>query len=370
MTEHDGPVRVSRFEWERLMMMSVPHPQNLKLLPIGIFMSADGGSARPGNNGLAMFGPHEKTWAKLLRWAVGEGWLLLVQRGGARRGPNGTTVVRASVYAASVPQLVWKRREEILGAPPFKAADSLNGAPKGSPEALKGAPDGSLVDDPSLNGAPMAPFNGADPSLKGASRDSLPDPLKGAPDGFEGSDPSFEGSVSRFEGSAQTLPHHVVTPSTPTTTTSAASGSQQKQQQPKPSKTAPATGPIPGDEPHLADVDAICNHLADVIQKATGERPKITKREWRDPARLMLDADGRALEQVLTAIDWAHADGFWQGVVTNPKVLRKNYMTLRQKAVAERRKGAWRNPDDQDDYDADLVEDRNTQDDYEGDLIR
>lgn len=207
MTQHDGPVRVSRFEWERLMMMSVPHPQNLKLLPIGIFMSADGGSARPGNTGLAMFGPHEKTWAKLLRWAVNEGWLLLVQRGGARRGPNGTTIVRASVYAASVPQLVWKRREEILGAPPFRAADSLNGAPEGSPEALKGAPEGSLVDTDSLNGAITAPFNGADPSLKGAPRDSLPDLLKGAPDGFEG-------SVSRFEGSAQTLPHHVVTPST------------------------------------------------------------------------------------------------------------------------------------------------------------
>ena len=207
MTQHDGPVRVDRFEWERLMMMSVPHPQNLKLLPIGIFMSADGGSARPGNTGLAMFGPHEKTWAKLLRWAVNEGWLILVQRGGARRGPNGTTVVRASVYAASVPQLVWKRREEILGAPPFKADDPLKGAPEGSPEALKGAPDGSLADTDSLNGALTAPFNGADPSLKGAPRDSLPNPLKGAPDGFEG-------SVSRFEGSAQTLPHHVVTPST------------------------------------------------------------------------------------------------------------------------------------------------------------
>jgi hypothetical protein len=211
VTQHDDPVRVGRFEWERLMMMSVPHPQNLKLLPIGIFMSVDGGSARPGNTGLAMFGPHEKTWAKLLRWAVNEGWLLLVQRGGARRGPNGTTVVRASVYAASVPQLVWKRREEILGAPPFRADDSLKGAPEGSPEALKGAPDGSLIDEDSLNGAPMAPFNGADPSSKGASRDSLPNPLKGAPDGFEG-------SVSRFEGSAQTLPHHVVTSRTSTTT--------------------------------------------------------------------------------------------------------------------------------------------------------
>lgn len=196
------------------MMMSVPHPQNLKLLPIGIFMSADGGDARPGNTNLARFGPHEKTWAKLLRWAVNEGWLLLLQRGGARRGPNGTTVVRASVYAASVPQLVWKRREEILGAPPFKADGSLNGAHKGSPEALNGAPGGSLVDDPSLNGALIAPFNGSGPSLKGAPRDSLPAPLKGAPDGFEG-------SVSRFEGSAQTLPHQAVTPRTSTTPPSA-----------------------------------------------------------------------------------------------------------------------------------------------------
>lgn len=218
MTEHDGPVRVSRFEWERLMMMSVPHPQNLKLLPIGIFMSADGGSARPGNTGLAMFGPHEKTWAKLLRWAVNEGWLLLVQRGGARRGPNGTTVVRASVYAASVPQLVWKQREEILGAPPFRAPgfegsapahapDALKGAPGDSPELLKGAPCGSPDDPGSMKGALIAPFNGSDPSLKGAPWDSLPDPLKGAPGSFEGSDPSFEGS-------AQTLPHHVVTSST------------------------------------------------------------------------------------------------------------------------------------------------------------
>src|SRR5688500_10043798 len=203
------------------MMMSVPHPQNLKLLPIGIFMRADGGSARPGNTGLAMFGPHEKTWAKLLRWAVNEGWLLLVQRGGARRGPNGTTIVRASVYAASVPQLVWKRREEILGAPPFKADGSLKGAPEGSPEALKGAPEDSLADTDRLNGALIAPFNGSAPSLNGASRDSLPDSLKGAFDGFEG-------SVSRFEGSAQTLPHHVVTSSTSNTSTSAASGSQQQ----------------------------------------------------------------------------------------------------------------------------------------------
>lgn len=203
------------------MMMSVPHPQNLKLLPLGIFMSADGGDARPGNAGLAMFGPHEKTWAKLLRWAANEGWLILVRRGGARRGPSGTTIVRASVYAASVPQLVWKRREEILGAPPFRAPgvegsapDSLKGAPGDSPDGLKGAPDGSLNASGPLKGAIEAPFNSSDSSLKGASSGSLPDSLKGAPRGFEGSVPSFEGS-------AQALHYQAVTPSTSTTPPSA-----------------------------------------------------------------------------------------------------------------------------------------------------
>lgn len=206
MSDEKDPVRVGRFEWERLMLMSVPHPTNFKLLPLGVFMSADGGKARPGNTSLAMFGPHEKTWAKLLRWAVAEGWLLQVSRGGARRGPNGTTVVRASVYAASVPQAVWERRMEILGAPPFRAS----GVEGSASDPLKGAPDGSLETPDSLKGASGAPFNAPDASLKGALRGSLPDSLKGAPEGFEGSDPSFEGSVSGFEGSAQTLPHHVV----------------------------------------------------------------------------------------------------------------------------------------------------------------
>ncbi|MBQ1118576.1 hypothetical protein, partial [Streptomyces sp. C3-3] len=113
---------VGRFEWERLMLMSVPHPMNFKLLPLGVFMSADGGRVRPGNAGLALFGPHEKTWAKLLRWAVDEGWLVLVERGGARRGAGGTTVKRASVYAAAVPRDVWERRGGVLGAPPFRSA--------------------------------------------------------------------------------------------------------------------------------------------------------------------------------------------------------------------------------------------------------
>jgi hypothetical protein len=195
-------VRVGRFEWERLMLMSVPHPLNFKLLPLGVFMSADGGRVRPGNAGLALFGPHEKTWAKLLRWAVDEGWLVLVERGGARRGAGGTTVKRASVYAAGVPRGVWERREEVLGAPPFRAAGVEGSAAEG-PDPLKGAFEGPVSGAESLKGAPTTPFIGSDGSAKGAPGDSLPGSMKGAFGVFEGSDPSFEGS-------AQALPHHVV----------------------------------------------------------------------------------------------------------------------------------------------------------------
>lgn len=197
-----GAVRVGRFEWERLMLMSVPHPMNFKLLPLGVFMSADGGRVRPGNAGLALFGPHEKTWAKLLRWAVDKGWLVLVERGGARRGAGGTTVKRASVYAAAVPRDVWERRGGVLGAPPFRSA-GFEGSDVDAPDSLKGASDGPVPGADPLKGALTAPFNGSDASTKGAPGDSLPESMKGAVGGFEGSDPGFEGS-------AQTLPHHVV----------------------------------------------------------------------------------------------------------------------------------------------------------------
>lgn len=117
---------------------------------------------------------------------------------------------------------------------------------------------------------------------------------------------------------------------------SSKSESASGQQQQKTSTTT--AGPNPGDAPHLADVEAICNHLADAIEKLTNERPKITKAKWRDPARLLLDADGRTLEQVLDAIDWAHGNAFWQGVIADPKGLRSNYAKLRQQAASEQRK--------------------------------
>lgn len=208
MTQHDGPVRVSRFEWERLMMMSdLPEQDRFKLLALGIFMSSDGDRARPGSAGLAMFGPHEETWKKLLRRAVKAGWLVLVARGGARRGPGGTTIRRASVYAASVPEAVWERREEILGARPYRAPESLKEASEtlfNGPEALKEAPRVPFNGPDSLKEAPDASFKESDASLKEAPGDTLQRSMKEAPE-------SLKEASGGFEGSTAVLPHHVVT---------------------------------------------------------------------------------------------------------------------------------------------------------------
>ncbi|MET8377456.1 hypothetical protein [Streptomyces microflavus] len=232
MSDDKAPVRVGRFDWERLMIMSdLPEPDRYKLLAVAIFMSVDGSNVRPGNNGLAHFGPHADTWKKLLQRTTKAGWLLQIERGGARRGPKGTTIRRASVYAASVPKATWDRRHEVLNSPPFRSATFEGGAGPAS-ESGKGAPDAPLQEGDSLKGAPETPFEDADPVSKGAPRDPLQDtegasdPVsKGAPEVLKGAPAGFEGGPESFEGGTATPPHHVVpsrSSSSRTTTTSVA----------------------------------------------------------------------------------------------------------------------------------------------------
>ncbi|MFI6123241.1 hypothetical protein ACIBCU_26270 [Streptomyces sp. NPDC051064] len=217
MSDDKAPVRVGRFDWERLMIMSdLPEPDRYKLLAVAIFMSADGSNVRPGNNGLAHFGPHADTWKKLLQRTTKAGWLLQMERGGARRGPNGTTIRRASVYAASVPKATWERRHEVLNSPPFRSAGFEGGADP-APDSLKGAPNTPSQDAASLKGASGTPFKDADPVSKGVPGDPLQDKegradatLKGAPEVLKGASGSFEGGPQSFEGGTAAPPHHVV----------------------------------------------------------------------------------------------------------------------------------------------------------------
>lgn len=87
--------------------------------------------------------------------------------------------------------------------------------------------------------------------------------------------------------------------------------------------------------PPRADVEQLCQHLADCIEENGSKRPAITS-AWRTSARLLLDKDGRTVEQVLRAIDWCQADSFWRANVLSMPKLRDKYDQLRLKATAER----------------------------------
>lgn len=86
-----------------------------------------------------------------------------------------------------------------------------------------------------------------------------------------------------------------------------------------------------------ADINLVCQHLADRIVGNGSKRPTIGKR-WRDAARLMIDRDKRTVEQIMKAIDWCQDDEFWRGNVLSMPKLRKQYDALR--LAAQRRRNA------------------------------
>lgn len=89
------------------------------------------------------------------------------------------------------------------------------------------------------------------------------------------------------------------------------------------------------DVPPRADVERICRHLADRIEGNGSKRPDITKK-WRDAARLLLDKDGRSVEQVIACIDWCQSSTFWRPNILSMPKLREKYDQLRLQAAADR----------------------------------
>lgn len=88
------------------------------------------------------------------------------------------------------------------------------------------------------------------------------------------------------------------------------------------------------------DVEQICAHLAAQIEANGSKRPAVTRR-WRTEARLLLDRDGRTVEQVIKAIDWCQADEFWRSNVLSMPKLREKYDQLR---LAAQRNGRRSSP--------------------------
>ena len=91
------------------------------------------------------------------------------------------------------------------------------------------------------------------------------------------------------------------------------------------------TSAIADAAPPRADVEALCQQLADRVVANGSKRPTISKR-WRDAARLMIDADGRTPEQIAAVIDWSQSDSFWQGNILSMPKVREKFDTLRMQS--------------------------------------
>ncbi len=121
-----------------------------------------------------------------------------------------------------------------------------------------------------------------------------------------------------FVANASSRLHRVCTPSTPAPAPATAD------QQTATSAIAIADAP-------RADVEGICEHLANAIEANGSKRPTITTK-WRQAARLMLDKDGRTEEEVHGAIEWSQRDEFWRANILSLPTLREKYDTLRLQA--------------------------------------
>ena len=82
---------------------------------------------------------------------------------------------------------------------------------------------------------------------------------------------------------------------------------------------------------HRPDVDAVCDAMAASVNRRTGRTPRITT-AWRTQARLMIDRDGRTVEEITRIIDWVDGNDFWRANVLSLPKLRQKFDTLRLQA--------------------------------------
>ena len=68
--------------------------------------------------------------------------------------------------------------------------------------------------------------------------------------------------------------------------------------------------------------------MAASVQRRTGRTPRVTA-AWRTQARLMIDRDGRTVEEITRIIDWAEGNDFWRANVLSVPKLRQKFDTLR-----------------------------------------
>ncbi|MBO9043487.1 hypothetical protein JYQ30_09395 [Curtobacterium flaccumfaciens pv. flaccumfaciens] len=79
------------------------------------------------------------------------------------------------------------------------------------------------------------------------------------------------------------------------------------------------------------DVREILDYLDAAIERNEAKKPSRTKKNL-DAARRLLDNDGRTVDQVKKAIDWATTDSFWRSNILSMAKLREKYDQLRLSA--------------------------------------
>lgn len=79
------------------------------------------------------------------------------------------------------------------------------------------------------------------------------------------------------------------------------------------------------------DVIRLLDLLDAEIVRNGGKEPRRTKKNL-DAARLLLDRDGKTVEQVEAAIRWCQADEFWRSNILSMSKLRERYEQLRLQA--------------------------------------
>lgn len=89
------------------------------------------------------------------------------------------------------------------------------------------------------------------------------------------------------------------------------------------------------------DVERVCKRFNESLE-ARGCQPKEITKEWHSAARLMIDKDGRTVEQIMKCIDWMTNDAFWRKNIFSLPKLRDQYDRLRLGAEEEIRSGGKR----------------------------
>lgn len=95
--------------------------------------------------------------------------------------------------------------------------------------------------------------------------------------------------------------------------------------------------------PPRADVLEVCRIVSDHVELVTGKRPTAGAR-WQQQARLMLDADGRTVDEVRAVMAWVTASSFWAPNVLSVPKLREKWDTLVGQArrdLGQTGRGGW-----------------------------